>query len=370
MNVPWGWIKQRPHFIAEYLSENYDLSIFYKASFMAKKRDLVTKNATHLKLKSYFLIPFNRIPIVNKFNFFDFINRALIKLQIRQSFSRNVVWISSWSVYFQIKYCINNDTIVIFDCMDDELEFPKIKNDKILYRLAKQNEEELINRSNLVICSSDYLKQKLKSRYSIFKKIFVINNATNSFKIEKFSITSSVNEQYSALKNVFLYVGTISSWFDFDSVILMLDKNESANFVLVGPSDVYIPIHPRLHYFGSVERDSLPFFIDKSIALTMPFLLNELIRSVDPVKIYEYIGSNKPIIAINYTEMEKFSDFCYLYDDSIGFSDIVSKILRGEISYNMNSEKSSNFVLENTWEKRGLQIVGLINQVIQSGKGE
>jgi glycosyltransferase involved in cell wall biosynthesis len=254
--------------------------------------------------------------------------------------------------------------------MDDELEFPRIKNDKILYGLAKKNEEDLIYRSDLVICSSEYLKQKLQLRYSELKKIFVINNATNSFKKNTFTIRSSVNQQFSALENIFLYVGTISSWFDFDSVILMLENNQNANFVLVGPCDVFIPLHPRLHYFGAIERESLPFFIQKSIALTMPFLLNELIRSVDPVKIYEYIGSNKPIIATNYTEMTKFSKFCYLYDDSIGFSDIASKILNGKIIYNVNSSEVNRFIDKNTWEQRGLEIEGLITKLIQNKNGE
>ncbi len=366
MNVPWGWIKQRPHFIAEYLSENYNLSIFYKASFLAKKKDLVTKNSNSLKLKSYFTIPLNRIPFSNKFKLFNFINRVLIKSQIGQNFSKKIVWITSWSVYYQIEYCIEKDTIVIFDCMDDELEFPRIKNDKILYSLAKKNEEKLIYRSDLVICSSEYLKQKLQLRYSTSKKIFVINNATNLFKKNSFTIRSSVNQQFSALENVFLYVGTISSWFDFDSVILMLEKNQLANFVLLGPCDVFIPLHPRLHYFGTIERESLPFFIDKSIALTMPFLLNELIRSVDPVKIYEYIGSNKPIIATNYTEMSKFSKFCYLYDDSLGFSAIASNLLNGKIIYNVKSSEVSRFIKENTWESRGQEIVRLINKLVQN----
>jgi len=92
------------------------------------------------------------------------------------------------------------------------------------------------------------------------------------------------------LDNIFLYIGTISSWFDFESIILMLDKNESANFVLIGPVDISIPKHNRLHYFGTFSRDYLPFFMLNAHVLTMPFKVNQLIESVDPVKIYEYIG--------------------------------------------------------------------------------
>ena len=33
MHVPWGWIKQRPHFIAENLSKYYKVNVFYKKAY-------------------------------------------------------------------------------------------------------------------------------------------------------------------------------------------------------------------------------------------------------------------------------------------------------------------------------------------------
>lgn len=30
MHVPWGWIKQRPHFFAEYLAKDLIVDVYYK----------------------------------------------------------------------------------------------------------------------------------------------------------------------------------------------------------------------------------------------------------------------------------------------------------------------------------------------------
>ncbi len=370
MNVPWGWIKQRPHFLAEQLSLNFDVRVYFKSSFLVKRRDLVTENNTGIKLNSYFLLPFYRIPILKNFKILMIVNDILIRIQVRDKLSDKIVWITSWSVYVQIMNCLTEDTKVIFDCMDDEIEFPKIKEDNFMLALAKNFESELFKRADLIICSSNNLKEKLISRYSNSKPIHVINNAINIFETTDVNIDETVKCNYLKIDNIFLYIGTISSWFDFDSIILMLEKNENANFVLIGPFDVAIPKHNRLHYFGTFSRDYLPFFIHNALVLTMPFKVNQLIESVDPVKIYEYIGFNKPIIATNYSEMDKFSNFCYLYKSSSDFAEISTKILNKELVYNISEDETKNFILKNTWFQRGKEVLKLIDKqlMVQNAK--
>ena len=94
-----------------------------------------------------------------------------------------------------------------------------------------------------------------------------------------------------------MYVGTISEWFDFDLLISILDEYKTINAVLIGPSDVKIPKHDRIHYLGTVERKYIFNIMSHAWVLVMPFLINELVKSVNPVKLYEYIYMGKPIIA-------------------------------------------------------------------------
>ena len=43
----------------------------------------------------------------------------------------------------------------------------------------------------------------------------------------------------------------------------------------------------------------------------MPFKLNDIIRDVDPVKLYEYISMGKPVISVYYKEVNQFRDFVF-----------------------------------------------------------
>lgn len=52
--------------------------------------------------------------------------------------------------------------------------------------------------------------------------------------------------------------------------------------------------------------------------LIMPFILNDIISDVDPVKLYEYISMGKNIISVKYREVKRFEKFVYFYREFFG----------------------------------------------------
>ena len=156
-----------------------------------------------------------------------------------------------------------------------------------------------------------------------------------------------------SLKCSLLYIGTISQWFDFKLICEALDKKEDVQLVLIGPKDCDIPSHKQIHYIGSVERQYIYSLMEQASALVMPFIVNELIRSVNPVKMYEYIYMEKPIIAPHYGEMEKFLPYINLYHDNDEFMSLVDQLSKSELQ--ISSEKGNEmkgFAEKNTWESR------------------
>ena len=66
MSVPWGWIKQRPHFLAEGLSKYCKVSVYYKKSTLIKSKNLLTQipsENANLTIKSFHVFPFHAIPL-------------------------------------------------------------------------------------------------------------------------------------------------------------------------------------------------------------------------------------------------------------------------------------------------------------------
>ena len=363
INVPWGWIKQRPHFLAEYLSEDYDVTVFqqrylhnpFKKS--TKVRDTEMKSDSFRIIDYYVLSEKRYLPniIISIFNKF-----ILSLLSKKVAGKYDILWVSSPMVYGRLKFLTSNADIIVYDCMDDYLEFPETKGDNVTSEYVYNEEYELLKRASIRIFSADYLRKKVFSRYVISYPYIIVNNAIEIPKIEK-GVQSKLCDKIQSFKKPFIYIGTVSEWFDFHLCLDVLESCEDIDFVIVGPKTVVIPDHPRLHYYGPVEHNQVFSIINMAYALVMPFVVNELIRSVNPVKLYEYIYSGKPVIAAEYEETLKFKEFVYLYKNSSDFINIIDTI---EMATPTNDylTKCKEFVLSNSWQCR----YKAINEVLRS----
>lgn len=357
-SIPWAWIKQRPQFLAEYLSKDYEVTYCFKRPTIIKKKDLKTNDtdlqSENLSFKSFRILPFKNIPILKGLKL-DWINRLLIKFQIPNPVKYDIIWITSASLYDLLPNSIKNKSNIVYDCMDDLLEFPTVQGSEIMRNLLMQKENKLLVKSKMVICSADYLKAKIVSRSGIpADKVSVVNNAIELPKLEThMALPDGINSAIAKIKNIKLsmvYIGTIDKWFDFDSINYVLEKIDGLELVLFGPLRGDIPINPKIHHIGTVQRDFIFDIMEAADILIMPFKLNELIRSVNPVKLYEYIYAGKHVIATKYGETQKFDRFVHLYEDKTELYDIVNSIQKGD--YQIKLDENLEYVRNNTWVKR------------------
>lgn len=357
MHVPWGWIKQRPHFLAEELSNYFDINLFCEKG---SDKNNITKKAEikNLKINNYIESPLKQNRFVT--TLFYLIKKKYLHFQVKKA---NIIWLTFPAQYNLIEKSIKPEHIIIYDCMDDMLEIYKNnKTNKILMKL----EEKLCKNTNILIASSDYLKQKLIRRYKISSEINVINNAIKNIT----EINKNIDIPKS-LKKIFLtrnsknlvYIGTISNWFDFDLIIKILEKNTEISFILIGPVDTNIPKHDRIFHYKPVEHKYVFKIMQYADALIMPFKLNELVKSVNPVKAYEYIYSGKPVILKRYPETEKFNKYCYLYDKLSDLLILINDITKNKLKPKQDKNTCIDFVKRNTWNNRIEKINTLIKQL-------
>ncbi len=358
MHVPWGIIKQRPHFIAEELSNLYHVDVLHRIQHF-NKRQLVTKvekKNSNISFYEYDILPFDKIPLLNCINT-TFVNSGLLKRRIPRNKKYDAVWITSPYSYWYFKDVIPKNIPLYYDCMDDLSEFPELSKKR--KNLIIKSEELLLKRVSHVFFSAEYLKDKIIQRYNYHGGYTIVNNAIEPPVKECNTILSDeINKKINfikELKNPVIYIGTIAPWFDFESVISLLKANEDISVVLVGPASVEIPVHDRLYSIGTVPRESIFGIMKSAKVLIMPFKVNELIKSVNPVKLYEYIYSGKPVVASRYNESEKFLPFVSLYSNQLELQSIIGDLINSETS-EISKEQRENFVLNTTWHSRVLQI--------------
>ena len=128
---------------------------------------------------------------------------------------------------------------------------------------------------------------------------------------------------------------------------------------LFGPTEINIPQIEHVYYCGKVEHDLVFKIMDIADGLIMPFVINELIMSVNPVKLYEYIYSGKPSIAPSYVESLPFEKYVFLYSDASECIEIVDKIHSTKLG-KADILECRKFCNENTWDSRLNEIYDLL----------
>jgi teichuronic acid biosynthesis glycosyltransferase TuaH len=363
MNESWYWIKQRPHFIAEYLSGYYNVEVFCEKRYRNRVDNLIPPN---IKINEIYKFPFAHNKIIK------YTNKILHRKILFNKYFKNInekfdiVWFNSPKHFDYIKRFIDDKKIVIYDCMDDLLEFKGSGKSSRIFNDHFSQEKELFQRSNITFCSSETLKEKLTKRYGKKENVFVINNAVfiEESETENEKITNDIKDIFKKNKKTLCYIGTISDWFDFDILIKCLDEFRETGIVIVGPSEVDIPTHERLYKIPPVSHTNVIKIMKMSDVLIMPFKITELVKSVNPVKLYEYIYSCVPSIVVSYPEAEKFIEFVYLYNSYYEFKEYIKQLLQGNLKLKSSREKHKNFARQNTWEQRTSEMFARIEKLL------
>ena len=354
-HVSWGWIKQRPQFLAEGLSTYFDIDVLYRKSNRLTS-GWNSKNAhadSNLSLRGFRNLPFERFEFLPLKPMYK-INKLLWNLEFIDLNLYDYIWVTDSTLWWMIKDSAHQAK-VIYDCMDDALEFPYVQRYKKMYDFYKETEAQLVKTADYVFCSSAWLAQTLQQRYATSRHMDIINNAISDSFI---GLPKSTAPQLST--PTLTYIGTISEWFDFELILHALNKYPQIEVRLYGPIRTSnIPSHERLKIMGSISHDKIIDTMNEATGLIMPFVVNDLILSVNPVKLYEYIYSGKPIAAIKYGETEKFGKYVTLYETQEDFCRFIEEcILR---PCKTNTSQMRTYALSNTWSERCKEIVKIIS---------
>lgn len=364
MHVDWNWIKQRPHFLAETLSAYFDIDVYYGKSFHRSKNLSRNQAPEGLAIKPLIRLPMFlcKFPVLKKAA--GLVNRILIGYKIKKY---DIVWFCHPVFFDDVAPALREGQTVVYDCMDDVLEFPSVKKDRALSKYLSGLEKRLTERSQHVFCSAVNLKRKLSKRFGFPGKYRLVNNGMNlapgSYSVKP-ELPAGILEAMNVPGKTMTYIGTISEWMDFELVLAGLEENPGLTCFLFGPlaPGVEVPSHPRLVYLGPVAHRLIMQVMKKSDLLVMPFRLNELILSVDPVKLYEYVYSGVPTLALGYPETEKFGDFVYLYRNRKEFLAVLKRLAEGKLKAKKNSAACRKFSSLNTWEHRASDIAAVMSR--------
>ncbi|WP_102411055.1 hypothetical protein [Beduinella massiliensis] len=344
--VDWLWIKQRPQFLAEELSQYDRIHVVYP--YANNRMGLQKKTKTPLPLTPYFTFPSlgGRLSVAQ-------LNKIWSALQIRQVIRRvkpDILWLSMpWQMDM---VPTSYKGRIVYDCMDDYVAIQRgSESDKLL-----KQEAALVKRADTVFASSESLRRVLAARHGRRDTVLLRNGYHASWPILQ---TAHVRDCDKLLRVG--YFGTIGRWFDFDLLLNSLNQHMDVEYHLYGPTEagIRIPAHPRLIVHGVVEHERIPEVAQTLDVLMMPFVINDIVISVDPVKLYEYICLRRPILCVRYPEVERFAPFVLFYEDAQTFA---AQLDAAKTMPLCSMEQTEEFLHENSWAQRAATAHEVLNR--------
>jgi len=213
---------------------------------------------------------------------------------------------------------------------------------------------------------------KLKEKYQKFSKdeIIVIPNGHN---IDLNKINSGIiPDDIKGIKRPIIgFLGTLFSFIDDKLLEYIISKRPNYNFVFVGGIESNFPvnkltIYKNFIYLGKKPKEEIPNYINSFDICSNPFKVHEVNDSVNPVKVFEYLGMKKQTVS---TEMysllkEDISKYIYFAKTKEEFLSLLDKIL-GMKSYvnNIPSHKIAFYHWDNLFEQliKNINAKGLVN---------
>ena len=170
------------------------------------------------------------------------------------------------------------------------------------------------------------------------------------------------SEYHTIPRPIALYVGAMDVWFDWDLLNFSVDQLPDVSFVLIGPDErARKMLRPAKNLFmlGPRPYRELPLYMQHANVGIIPFDVanhGDLVRSIHPLKLYEYLASGLPVVAVDWEELRYIKSPATVTTSREQF---VSGI-RDAISRPADKSALQEFAASKDWSRTVQRIIDLV----------
>ena len=210
-----------------------------------------------------------------------------------------------------------DETLSVFDSVDDWTAHPQKRHIRraVLdgYRIANSE-------ADVIFAVSEPLTRKLaRTRDRVYLQ-------PNGVDFELFGSDPETPADIISLpRPVFGYVGVMQERLDVDAIALLARQNPGSSVVMIGP--VLTPSHFRtlrstgnVHFLGPRDHCLIPAYLRSFDVCIMPHVSDALTRSMNPLKVYEYLAAGRPVVATSLVGFEDTEDLVVSAPDAAAFA--------------------------------------------------
>lgn len=299
------------------LSKGDFATIWQKVGQARRGVDRITPQ---LQVLTPLLLPFPGLPGVRAFN------RAVLVRQLRSAIRRlGSRPIQIWSFAPDVSFLAGqlDEEFLLYYCVDEFSEFEGYDKELVL-----SQERELMDRADLVVTTARALQA---SKSPLHPNTHLVPHGVDwSHFAPALSEEVEVPAEIRDLPGPVLgFFGLISDWVDRALLERVARQRPDWTLVLIGSSVVDVSALealPNVHLLGRRPYESLPAYAKGFDLALIPFVVNELTRNTNPIKLREYLSAGCPVVSTPLPEVELYREHVDIADAD-GFVEACARAL-------------------------------------------
>ncbi|MBI2910200.1 MAG: glycosyltransferase [Chloroflexi bacterium] len=310
------------------------------------------------------LLPFDRFEPLQEINIrlMNLQRRRLVERFLKAHPMKNVVlWVNQprFEAGFVGEF---NERLLCYDLCDDHTEF---RNTSARFKgRLEQEDAKLTAAADLIFVASRDLERKKRA---LKESVWRIPNAIDFDYFRGVFASASEPDDLAALGRPRLgYVGKITYRTDLGLVEHAARAHPEWNVVLIGPVSPGTEGVERLRelrnvaFLGEKSYDEVPAYLKYVDVCIMPHKRTGLTTSQDPLKLYGYLASGKPIVSTDVAGVDAFADVVRISVSKESFVAQIEAALRE--SDGERAAKQLALAQENSWSSRADVMFKLIQE--------
>lgn len=342
------------YFFANFNSSQIKGRRSHLLSFRTLFRRLDFSDGEFIAVTPRLTIPINFLPPGFLYDFFSRINDAIvfssIKKLIRKFKVKNYLFINCFNPFYLTRFPeYFTPVLSAYISVDDIRYSPHI------WKHGERMENAAVRMADVTFATSVELK-RLKGEVSA--KVFYLPNAADVslFKtsLEDLPCPTEVEQ---VNKPIVIYTGHIDQRLDYALMIRVIESIPEYVFLFVGPASIgeddlnVLKKFQNVIFTGRKNIKELPAYLKYSSCAIIPFKCNDLMKSIYPLKVNEYLAAGKPVVATPFSDdIGQFSKVIALIQDASEFTTAIKQAVMSDTPEKV--EERLRFVEANTWESR------------------
>jgi glycosyltransferase involved in cell wall biosynthesis len=299
----------------------------------------------------------NRYPISGKSPLsnltFALRKRHLRRILARLNMANPILWIFRYDLGEMIGQL--DEKLLIYHAVDEYAAYalPRGQQAAAQQQRIQHMERAILRRADLVFVSSHTLLTR-KRPYN--ENIFFVPNGVD---YEHFAARPAhLPDDAVAIPGPRIgYVGAINEKLDIDLLYAIARQRPRWQLLLTGPILFKEPkaltdlqALPNVHFLGRKRVTDLPGYMHACDVLLMPYAHTSWTENINPLKLYEYLATGRPIVSTGIPAVQNFRDVLAIEDNVEAFIRAIQRAL--EETDLQAIEQRRMTARHNTWDQR------------------